>query len=101
MPFEDMKKDDLMSLASEHGVEGRTSMSKDELVQALRESNITEPDTTVSGFQQGASYPHVPVTPEDFRHLLPNPNKPAENQSAPSPEQLNPHLFGPQGRIPS
>jgi len=47
------------------------------------------------------AYPTMPVTPEDFSQLLPNPDKPAENQSAPSPEQLNPHLFGPQGRIPS
>jgi hypothetical protein len=65
------------------------------------EQAVAEEHTTVSGFQEGVAYPPVPVTPEDFQRLLPNPDKPAENQSAPSPEQLNPHLFGPQGRIPS
>lgn len=54
---------------------------------------------TVSGFQEGTAYPSVPQTPQDFRQLLENPDKPAENQSAPSPEKLNPHLFGPQGRM--
>jgi len=62
---------------------------------------VAEEHATVSGFQEGVAYPTMPVTPEDFSQLLPNPDKPAENQSAPSPEQLNPHLFGPQGRIPS
>jgi hypothetical protein len=57
-------------------------------------------DTTVSGFQQGISYPVMPRTPEQFAQLLENPDKPAENQSAPAPEKLNPHIFGPQGRLP-
>jgi hypothetical protein len=56
---------------------------------------------TVSGFQEGVHYPAMPRTPEQFAQLLENPDKPAENQSAPSPEKLNPHLFGPQGRVPS
>jgi hypothetical protein len=58
-------------------------------------------DAQVSGFQQGTAYPEIPITPDDFQQLLENPELPAENQSAPSPEQLNPHLFGEQGRIPS
>ena len=71
------------------------------MAKAPREAAITGENGQVSGFQEGTAYPPVPVTPEDFANLLPNPEKPAENQSAPSPEQLNPHLFGPQGRIPS
>lgn len=62
------------------------------------EENV--PDAQVAGFQQGLRYPKVPVTKEDFAKLLPNPDLPAENQSAPSHEQLNPHLFGPDGRLP-
>jgi len=67
----------------------------------LRAIGAPEGNMTVSGFQQGLEYPKVPVTPDDFAELLENPDKPAQFQSAPSPEQLNPHLFGPQGRIPS
>ena len=36
----------------------------------------------------------MPVTPEDFSQLLPNPDKPAENQSAPSPADLNATMPG-------
>lgn len=53
----------------------------------------------VSGFQEGVNYPLMPQTRDAFTRLLDNPDKPAENQSAPSPETLNPHLFGPQGRL--
>lgn len=55
----------------------------------------------VSGFQEGRHYPSVPTTPDQFQQLLENPDVAPENQSAPAPEKLNPHLFGPQGRIPS
>lgn len=58
-------------------------------------------DGGVSGFQQGLAYPPVPQTPADFKQLLHNPDLPPENQSAPSPEKLNPHIFGEQGRIPT
>jgi hypothetical protein len=58
-----------------------------------------EHSATVSGFQEGVAYPSIPQTPQDFQQLLENPDKPAENQSAPPPEKLNPHLFGPQGRL--
>jgi len=53
-----------------------------------------EEDTVVSGFQQGVAYPPLPKTRDDFQQLLENPKLPAENQSAPSPEKLNPHIFG-------
>jgi hypothetical protein len=53
-----------------------------------------------SGFRQGMRYPRMPVGLEDFQRLLENPDLPAQNQSAPSPSQLNPHLFGPDGRLP-
>ena len=60
-----------------------------------------EEQPTVSGFQEGVEYPVMPQTPDEFSALLENPDLPPENQSAPSPEKLNPHLFGPQGRISS
>jgi hypothetical protein len=63
------------------------------------EQAMAEEHAQVSGFQEGLAYPILPETPEEFAQLLDNPDKPAENQSAPSPEQLNPHLFGPQGRL--
>lgn len=50
-------------------------------------------DPTVSGFQEGVAYPVMPETPEEFSQLLDNPDKPPQNQSAPAPENLNPHLF--------
>lgn len=49
--------------------------------------------TSVSGFQQGDEYPVLPKTDDDFAQLLDNPELPPENQSAPSMEKLNPHLF--------
>lgn len=48
---------------------------------------------TVSGFQQGRAHPEIPLTADDFAALLDNPELPPQNQSAPSQEQLNPHLF--------
>jgi len=48
---------------------------------------------TVSGFQSGRPYPNAPLTADDFAALLNNPELPPQNQSAPSQEQLNPHLF--------
>jgi len=77
-------------------------MADDEKQKAADwEKAVAEEHATVSGFQQGVEYPPVAVTPDDFARLLKNPALPPENQSAPTPEQLNPHLFGPQGRIPS
>jgi hypothetical protein len=67
--------------------------------KATDEQAVAQEHATVSGFQEGVAYPPIPITPQDFRELLANPDKPAENQSAPAPEQLNPHLFGPQGRL--
>lgn len=55
--------------------------------------------TDVSGFQEGVVYPSLPQTPDEFQQLLDNPELPPEFQSAPAPEKLNPHLFGPQGRV--
>ncbi len=49
--------------------------------------------TQVHGFQEGAKFARMPRTPADFANLLDNPDKPAQHQSAPSPEQLNPQLF--------
>lgn len=60
---------------------------------------VAEEHAIVSGFQEGKAYPKEPRTPDDFAELLDNPELPAENQAAPSPEKLNPHLFGPQGRL--
>ena len=74
-------------------------MADNEEGKATDEQAIAQEHATVSGFQEGIAYPPIPITPEDFRQLLANPDKRAENQSAPSPEQLNPHLFGPQGRL--
>lgn len=54
---------------------------------------MAEDTHKAAGFQEGKAYPKMPVTPDDFAKLLDNPDLPAENQSAPSPEQLNPHLF--------
>lgn len=53
----------------------------------------SDPRIQVHGFQEGAWYPKQPLTPDDFANLLDNPKLPAQHQSAPSPEQLNPHLF--------
>lgn len=101
MALNDLNLETLRTLASEHNVEGRSGMSKNQLVAALDELGVDAGiDSQVSGFQQGIVYPRVPVTPEHFKRLLDNPAKRPENQSAPAPEQLNPHLFGPQGRIP-
>ena len=66
-----------------------------------KKDDIAAENGIVAGFQEGINYPLMPQTPEDFRSLLDNPDKPAENQSAPSPEKLNPHLYGSQGRISS
>lgn len=74
-------------------------MSDNQDDRATDAEAIAQEHATVSGFQEGVAYPPIPITPEDFRQLLANPDKRAENQSAPSPEQLNPHLFGPQGRL--
>ena len=46
------------------------------------------------GFREGDDYPVMPVTAEDYKNLLENPDKRVENQSAPAQELLNPHLFG-------
>lgn len=75
-------------------------MAKDTAKKPAPDEESTD-DGGVAGFQQGTAYPPIPQTPADFKQLLHNPNLPPENQSAPSPEQLNPHLFGEQGRIPS
>jgi hypothetical protein len=47
----------------------------------------------VYGPQNPPPYPDIPRTREDFQQLLENPELPAESQSAPSQEKLNPHLF--------
>lgn len=86
----------LRDLASEHELEGRSSMNKEELVTALEDLGVTVGDdavATVRGFQQGLAYPRQPRTAADFQKLLKNPDLPAEYQSAPSMEQLNAHLF--------
>jgi hypothetical protein len=104
MAFEDLKLDQLRSIASEHGIEGYTSLNKSDLIDALVERGVDPPDTTggggealasavVSGFQQGIAYPMMPRTPDQFATLLENPDLPAANQSAPSPEKLNPHIY--------
>lgn len=36
-PLEDRTKSELLVRAEQHGIEGRTSMSKDELITAIRE----------------------------------------------------------------
>jgi len=61
------------------------------------EENVA--DTQVSGFQEGVAYPLMPQTNQEFQRLLENPERPPQYQAAPSPESLNPHLFGPQGRL--
>ncbi len=65
------------------------------MTQAKRKKAAADspPKAAVSGYQEGVKHPRVQVTPQDFANLLDNPEKPAESQSAPSPEQLNPHLF--------
>lgn len=95
MALEDQNLDWLRERAGEHGIEGRSSMNKEQLVAALRDANVPEPegDTQVHGFQEAPYIPPIPTTPDDFAKLLRNPNLPAENQSAPRPEDLNPHLF--------
>jgi hypothetical protein len=57
------------------------------------EQAVAEEHTLVSGFQEGVHYPTMPRTPRQFAQLLENPDMPAENQAAPAPEKLNPHLF--------
>jgi hypothetical protein len=103
MALEDLTNERLRAIAYANNVEVTTSMNKDELVTALNEAGVTE-DTTapagqVSGFQQGVYYPPIPVTAKQFSELLDHPETPAQFQAAPSQEQLNPHLFGPQGRL--
>jgi hypothetical protein len=93
MALNDLNKDDLLQLASEHEIEGRSKMSKEELVSALEDLDVVGGTSTVTGFQQGVAYPTMPKTPAQFAQLLENPSLPAENQSAPSPEKLNPHIF--------
>lgn len=51
-------------------------------------------ETQVEGFQEGTVYAKIPQTPNEFRQHLENPELPAERQSAPAPEILNPHLRG-------
>lgn len=97
----DLTADQLRKLAEDSGVEDVSRMAKGQLVTALAAVGVTEvPDPVaddavgeVSGFQTGLEYPRVPQTREEFRQLLDNPDKPAENQSAPPMDQLNPHLF--------
>lgn len=62
-------------------------------------SGVTNGETQVEGFQEGVHYPEIPQTPSQFRKLQDNPDLAPERQSAPSPEQLNPHLFGDSGRL--
>lgn len=101
MAFEDLTLDQLYTLASEHNITGRSNMDKEALIEALEALDVRPPDeiSQVSGFQEGVDYPLLPQTADEFKSLLPNPDRPAELQSAPSQEQLNPHLFGPQGRL--
>lgn len=47
----------------------------------------------VHGSQPVRPVPQIPVTQADFQALLDNPGAPAENQSAPALDKLNPHLF--------
>lgn len=65
--------------------------NRDEDFERARAEEFDE--TGVSGPQSAPEYPKVPVTRKDFRALLENPDLPAELQSAPEQEQLNPHLF--------
>lgn len=52
----------------------------------------------VKGYQEGKRYPVLPTSPEEVQALLLlNPNKSAQNQSAPSPSKLNPHLYVQEG----
>lgn len=55
--------------------------------------DTTDPRGQVFGYQEGAYWPKQPSTPAEFAALLNNPDLPAQFQAAPSPEQLNPHLF--------
>jgi hypothetical protein len=98
MALDDLTLQSLQDLASEHEIEGRSSMDKAELVAALEAAGVTVGDTTVEGFQEGVPYSEIPTTPKQFRALQENPALPPERQSAPSPEQLNPQLFGEQAR---
>lgn len=66
---------------------------KDPTTAKTDEQAVAEEHSQVSGFQEGTHYPTMPRTPEQFRQLLDNPEKPAEYQAAPAPEKLNPHLF--------
>jgi hypothetical protein len=99
MAFEENTKDQLSALAEEHGVEVNARATKSEIIEALRAADVPENVGQVSGFQEGVAYPPIPQTEEDFAQLLINAYKPAQFQSAPPQEQLNPHLFGPQGRL--
>lgn len=48
---------------------------------------------TVHGYQEGAYFAPIPITPADYAALLANPDLPPQFQAAPSHEKLNPHLF--------
>lgn len=98
--------EDLRNLArdSDKTIEGYSSMNKEPLARALDEAGVVPPwpaeedgDTNggsaADGYQQGTAYPVQPRTPDEFSKLLRNPDVPAEQQTAPRPEDLNPHLY--------
>ena len=97
MGLDDQNLDQLRALASEHNIEGRSSMNKEQLVSALSEAGLgvvaDAGVASVSGFQEAPAYPDLPETREEMTRLLENPDLPAEYQAAPDQEVLNAHLF--------
>lgn len=94
MAWEDRTKDDLRAIAQEHGVEVASDATKGEIIEHLEAAGVPEPGThEVAGPQPVRPVPAIPVTEQEFRQLLRNPDLPPEQQSAPSLDQLNPHLF--------
>jgi hypothetical protein len=92
--WDDFSTPALRDLARDNGVKNVHDLTRPDLISALEEKKV-EPlaSNILSGPQDAPHFPKIPITEADFRQLLPNPDLPPERQSAPSQEQLNPHLF--------
>lgn len=97
MAWNDLTVEQLQATASEHGLTGYSSLNKSELIKLIEDAGVVEPADIppfqVSGVQTAPHVPPIPRTPRDFAKLLDNPDVPAQNQSAPPQELLNPHLY--------